>query len=605
MKKILLTNNSELLNAENINFDKVYTDSPYVVEYFNDAIYLDTLLDKNFDEIIKDIRKKGYEINKQIINDFFPNYKNRNINILNIEMDFTNIFICAVKLFKLIQLHPNDEIIIGITNDELYKHNSPEVIQGLENRFANVYYLIVEFTKIENIKLVCNKANKEFVRVGHLPLGNWFLSLVDLDKKIIFFNFLKKMNLISHNKKKIYLFKKSFIIREIEPYLYDLGYKLINMPEIKLNFNNDKNVYEKLTDILNKFFENDFLNNIFKCCILEMYTKVINYYNQKEKFTEKYISKLDKSVSTILTNTISGFNSDIFAMQLQQNGYKIVNVTHSFSISFRRKQDFYFYECLAPDTTLCFNNSECKLFKDLVPDASVYPISAPQETKNKRFGYLKRLVVNKMLKLSKDKNIFYPSSVWPYNNQTTYGWRQPDKLNYEFEKKMIKLLSNVNKRVIYKDYPMRGFIDPNPLIDYAKSFKNIKVINERYDFRFVSSVGDIFILGNIGAASTLTWMLGENKPIVFLYTNTHRFINEKGKKILEKGFIVVDIDDDNWVSNLSNILNKPYKELVKIWKDKQIYRDQYDDEWLLGTKLHAGKLASKYIKKFIEQTSKK
>ena len=241
MKKILLTNNSELLNAENINFDKVYTDSPYVVEYFNDAIYLDTLLDKNFDEIIKDIRKKGYEINKQIINDFFPNYKNRNINILNIEMDFTNIFICAVKLFKLIQLYPNDEIIIGITNDELYKHNSPEVIQGLENRFANVYYLIVEFTKIKNIKLVCTKANKEFVRVGHLPLGNWFLTLVDLDKKIIFFNFLKKMNLISHNKKKIYLFKKSFIIREIEPYLYDLGYKLINMPEIKLNFNNDKN----------------------------------------------------------------------------------------------------------------------------------------------------------------------------------------------------------------------------------------------------------------------------------------------------------------------------------------------------------------------------
>ena len=102
-----------------------------------------------------------------------------------------------------------------------------------------------------------------------------------------------------------------------------------------------------------------------------------------------------------------------------------------------------------------------------------------------------------MLKLSEDKNIFYPSSVWPFNNQTTYKWRQSDKLNYEFEKKMIKLLSNVNKRVIYKDYPMRGFIDPNPIIDYAKSFKNIKVINERYDFRFVSSVGDIFILGNM------------------------------------------------------------------------------------------------------------
>ena len=249
--------------------------------------------------------------------------------------------------------------------------------------------------------------------------------------------------------------------------------------------------------------------------------------------------------------------------------------------------------------TLCFNRSESELYKELVPGASVYPISAPQEAKKKRFSHIKRLIVNKMLKLSEDKNIFYPSSVWPFNNQTTYKWRQPDKLNYEFEKKMIKLLSNVNKRVIYKDYPMRGFIDPNPIIDYAKSFNNIKVINERYDFRFVSSVGDIFILGNIGASSTVTWMLGENKPIVFLYTNKFRFINEEGKKILEKGFIVVDIDQNDWTTNLSGILNKPYKELIKIWKDKKIYRDKYDEEWLLGTNLHAGKLGSNHIQRFI------
>ena len=179
--------------------------------------------------------------------------------------------------------------------------------------------------------------------------------------------------------------------------------------------------------------------------------------------------------------------------------------------------------------------------------------------------------------------------------------RQSDKLLYEFEKNMIRLLSNLNKRVIYKNYPMRGFIDSNPLINYAKSFKNIKVISENYDFRFVSSGGDIFILGNIGASSTLSWMLGEDKPIVFLYTNKYRFINEKGKQILEKGFIVVNIDDDNWTNNLSNILNKPYEELVKMWKDKKIYRDQYDEEWLMGSNLHAGKLASKYIEKYIRE----
>ena len=144
MNKIFLTNSTELLDSDNIKYDKVYTDSPYLVEYFNDAIYLDTLLDKNFNEDIDDIRKKGYEINSQIINIFFPNYKNRNIDILSVKIDFTNIFINIVKLFKLIDLYPNDEITIGITEEELYNYNSPEVLQGIENRFGNIYYLIVE-----------------------------------------------------------------------------------------------------------------------------------------------------------------------------------------------------------------------------------------------------------------------------------------------------------------------------------------------------------------------------------------------------------------------------------------------------------------------------
>lgn len=605
MKKILLTNNSLVANLAEIKFDKIYTDSPFVVENYNNAIYLDTLLDQNFDEIVNNIRKKGYEINKDIINKFFPKYKNRNIDILNINIEFTNIFIGITKLIRLIDLHSNDEITIGISNDELYNHNSPEVLEGYDNRFTNIYYWITDLAKIKNVKLLC-KNIKNDLSLGHTVVDSWFLRLIDLDKKVLVFNFLKKIGLINKNKKKIYKYKKSNAIREIEPYLHKLGFSLIDMPEIKFKYENidDQIKYESLNDILDKFFEKNLLNNIFKAVIYKMYKKRIKYYSQMEKYTKNYISKLDKSIKVIVTNTINGFESGIFAKQLQENGYKIVNVTHSFSINFKRKQDFDFFESQAPDMTLCFNRSESELYKELVPGTLVQHISAPQEAKNKRLGFLKRLIVNKMLKLSEDKNIFYPSMIYPLNNVSTYGWRLPDKLTYKFEKNMIKILSNVNKRAIYKHYPMRSFIDPNSIIDYAKGFKNIKVIHERYDFRFVSSVGDIFILGNIGAASGLKWMLGENKPIVFLYTNTFRFINEEGKKILEKGFIVVDIDNANWVDNLTSILNKPYKELMKIWKDKKIYRDQYDEEWFMGTNLHAGKIGSKYINKLINDSLK-
>ena len=599
MKKILLTNNSKLIDEQ---YDEIYTDSPYVIEHHNNAIYLETLLDKDLDEIIKKIQTRGYELNNHLINIFFPNYKNHNINILDIKVEFTNTFINILKLLKLIDLHPNDQITIGVTESELYNYESSNAL----DRFVNVYYWIAELAKIKKFKLIC-KNIKLNLSVKHLPIDSWFLRLVDLDKKVLIFNFLKKINLINKKKnKKIYKYKDSNILREIEPYLYDLGFNVVNMPEVKFNFKNNDDIIinKKLRDVLDKFFENNFLNDFFKKVLFEMYYKSIKYYYQKEIYSKEYVLNLDKSIEVIITNTINGFDSNIFAKQLQQSGYKIINVRHGLSTSFRRKKDLEFIECEVPDMTLCFNNSEIKMYKDLVPDALLYPISVVQEAKKKRLRFLKRFYVNKMLKMKEAINVFYPSNIYPYNNISIYGFRQSDRLNYNFEKKMILLLSKIKKRSIYKTYPSRCFIDTNPLIKYAEGLSNIKVISERFDFRYVSIVGDVFILGSIGSSSTITWMLGENKPIIFLYTNKFRFINEEGKKILDKILIVVNIDEDNWVDNLTNILNKPYKELIEIWRAKQVYRDQYDEEWLMGMNLHAGKLGAKYISNFYLKSKK-
>ena len=71
--------------------------------------------------------------------------------------------------------------------------------------------------------------------------------------------------------------------------------------------------------------------------------------------------------------------------------------------------------------------------------------------------------------------------------------------------------------------------------------------------------------------------------------------NDGGR--LESGF--KGSAGDCGVRALAITLNKPYKEIMEIWKSKQIYRDKYDDEWLIGMKLNAGKLGAKYIKKFI------
>ena len=49
--------------------------------------------------------------------------------------------------------------------------------------------------------------------LGHFAVNSWFLRLADLDKKVLLFNLLKKLKLVSKNKTNIYLYKKSYVIR--------------------------------------------------------------------------------------------------------------------------------------------------------------------------------------------------------------------------------------------------------------------------------------------------------------------------------------------------------------------------------------------------------
>ena len=65
------------------------------------------------------------------------------------------------------------------------------------------------------------------------------------------------------------------------------------------------------------------------------------------------------------------------------------------------------------------------------------------------------------------------------------------------------------------------------------------------------------------------------------------------------------VDKNNWEDDFINLLNKPYNEILKMWKAKQIYREEFDEEWLLGKNLHAGKLGAYHIEKFIVENKEK
>ena len=107
MRKLLVTNNSALIDDE---YDKIYTDSPFVVEKFNNAKYLNELLDPDYNNKRIEIRKKGDAINRKIIEEFLQNYNNDNVSLFDLKQTYTNIFLNKYKLLKLIQSYQSHEI---------------------------------------------------------------------------------------------------------------------------------------------------------------------------------------------------------------------------------------------------------------------------------------------------------------------------------------------------------------------------------------------------------------------------------------------------------------------------------------------------------------
>ena len=103
----------------------------------------------------------------------------------------------------------------------------------------------------------------------HFPIDSLFLRLIDLDKKVLSFH-LKKLLKLYKNKKNILIYKNSNVIREIEPYLYDLGYSFKVMPKINTKFQKELNLNDekKIHNIIDEYLGNNLLEKLLKILYL-------------------------------------------------------------------------------------------------------------------------------------------------------------------------------------------------------------------------------------------------------------------------------------------------------------------------------------------------
>ena len=108
------------------------------------------------------------------------------------------------------------------------------------------------------------------------------------------------------------------------------------------------------------------------------------------------------------------------------------------------------------------------------------------------------------------------------------------------------------------------------------------------------NVADIVITQS--SESTLEWCIGLNVPLIFLDSDFYEPLeNEDVKNAFKKSFFFFNYDKDGWEIDLIRFLNKPYKEILSLWKQKQKYRNQYDEVYFLSKEKKAGKIGATLI----------
>ncbi|WP_455756649.1 hypothetical protein [Sulfurimonas sp.] len=600
-------------------FDR-YTDLP-----FDDKKeYIDRLIDyRDYVDIFSQFDLLFDKVNSQIDIDFFKEkycYQQKVFKLVETNTIVFNLLIKTLELQKIIDLNSNEKIILNCTSEELDYINYG-VSGTYANRFANFYAWLAEEIP-EYFDIVATYKKKEKVEIN-TSSNNLLLKYINYKPRMLLSNLLKKYNMISFNKEKILIIMENETIKEIESELNLDNIKAINVRKEldKLYYENiykeqlsgqyHSKIYTILEDNLMIYLRDKlFISEKLSIAYINVLTKLISYQIEYLELIKDFLRIKIKEVldnyetKCILTNGLFGPYGIAVSDALLFNNATIISTEHGLTAGNSKDYNFFLShsEGRTSNIVFAYNEASSLLRKSIKNNANkIVNIGVPTNTKKINFQFLQNYINRKKFNLKvHEKIIFYVSHNIMLNVPKYYPYTKSNSFIYEDEQNLLtNVLNKVNKKVLYKDYPTKQYINQKDVS--LKNLHNIIKVDSHEDFRYMRSLSDIVITQ--GSESTLGWCIGINKPLIFLNSEYYEpLLNDDVKKAFEESFFVFNYDIDGWEKELITFLNKPYKEIMKLWNDKEIYRKKYDDIYFLSMKKDTGKLGSNFIKKLIIDT---
>jgi len=592
---------------------KLFNEYTYI-PYVKSEKYIDNILSsKQYREIYPDFEKSIDIINKKIDNFFFKenfNYPSKNFIVIEPHLIAFNLFTKSIILNRILLEKKFDEIKIEVYKEELSKN--------FNDRFINQYALLAK--KIGKPFTIINKGNLNLKYINDSSSKLKFLSLLNFNSKILYYE-IKKRIIGNFNKKKILNIGENYLNREIEFELHKKGIDFLPVKkELKIFYdelsveNNNKDKYKFICKIVKTEMNNLIVKYINNKKVGDGFVKVISdiiFYNindllSKKDLMRKKISKYKEKLNfnLCLGNGLFGnFGKSVYDA-LFYNKIKVITTEHGLTAGNSKDSLQYFYanESLTCDRLFCYSEASVKTrLKNKNSNLKLHVIGSPEFPKHIRFKKIKRLILKIKFKL-KGINVFYVSHNIELNPGKYFPFSKTNPELFHDELHILSALSKINKNVIYKSYPtMQYLYDRSKIInDSISKYNNIRFFKGEEDFRYVRAVADIIITQS--SESTLEWCIGSNVPIIFLDSDYYEPLeNVEVKKAFKESFFLINYDNSNWEKELINLLNLPYHEILKRWKEKEIFRKKYDSKYFLSVNKNAGKIGSKLLLELINE----
>lgn len=162
------------------------------------------------------------------------------------------------------------------------------------------------------------------------------------------------------------------------------------------------------------------------------------------------------------------------------------------------------------------------------------------------------------------------------------------------ELKLInQVLDKLPHKVAFKPYPAMRYPDPDVVIDAVRRSRNINLVGEFIDLRYIVSNYRVLIVPR--ATSTVGWCLMSQRPLVYIDIPHWFSLRPSAREMFEKAVFFFDSRTDGWMNSLQTFLSRPIEDIEREWYARQSYRAE-----LMGKLVHdqsqgAGKRAANYI----------